>query len=45
MDGNDNSIPDIMQYVMMSLITNANCARNWGRLPAGTICASFPGKE
>lgn len=42
-DGDNNSIPEDLQTVSMSLMTNADCAKKWGQVPLGTICATAPG--
>lgn len=45
-DGDNRSGAACLQTVAMTLMSNKVCAYNhWGRLPAGTICATAPGKD
>lgn len=44
-DGDNNSIPEFLQTVILSAVKYSHCARSWGRLPANVLCATLPGKD
>lgn len=44
-DGDNNSIPEILQTVILAMVPYRDCANKWRGLPANVCCASLPGKD
>lgn len=44
-NGDNDSIPDILQTVDLTVVSYSTCATKWGGIPSNVVCASAVGKD